>query len=52
MSSLLIDEIQKGENKYIEFKEELPQVALRYVKTLVAFANTSGGKLIVGVEDE
>lgn len=51
MINLLIDEIQKGENKYIEFKEELPQVALRYVKTLIAFANTSGGKLIIGVED-
>lgn len=49
---MLIDEINDGENKYIEFKQVLPSSAIRYVKTLVAFANTSGGKLIIGIADD
>ena len=47
----LWQEIQKGESKTLEFKQQLPQ-GEQLAKTLVAFANTSGGKLIVGVDDK
>ena len=47
---LLLD-ILLGESKTLEFKQELPagdQVA----KTVISFANTSGGKLVIGVNDQ
>lgn len=40
-----------GENKYVEFKEGIPSKHERFLKDVVAFANTSGGKIIVGIED-
>lgn len=45
------EEIQKGENKHLEFKERLPS-GDALVKTVIAFANTGGGKLLIGVNDE
>jgi len=42
--------INNGENKRIEFKEQLPKNE-SIVKTIVSFSNTSGGKLIIGVND-
>mgnify|MGYP004475459055 FL=1 len=30
----------------------LPDKSEKYMKTIIAFANTQGGKLIVGVDDE
>jgi len=44
-------EIQQGESKTLEFKQQPPK-GEQLAKTLVAFANTSGGKLIIGVDDE
>ena len=44
--------LERGELKNIEFKEALPAHPEKYTKTIVAFANTQGGKLIIGVEDE
>lgn len=44
-------EIQQGEGKTLEFKQQLPR-GEQLAKTLVAFANTSGGKLIIGVNDQ
>ena len=41
-----------GESKNIESKVSLPDKSEKYVKTIVAFANTQGGKLIVGVDDK
>ena len=41
-----------GESKNIESKVSLPDKSEKYVKTIVAFANTQGGKLIVGVEND
>ena len=38
--------------KNIESKVSLPDKSEKYVKTIVAFANTQGGKLIVGVDDK
>jgi len=40
--------INSGENKRVEFKEQLPKNE-SIVKTVIAFSNTSGGKLIVGI---
>ena len=47
----LLLEIQKGESKTLEFKQQLPK-GQQIAKTLIAFANSSGGKLIVGVSDD
>ena len=48
---MTLDEILKGESKNIEFKSELPKKSERYIKSIIAFANTSGGKLIIGIDD-
>jgi len=42
--------INNGENKRVEFKEQLPKNE-SIVKTIISFSNTSGGKLIIGVTD-
>lgn len=49
---MTIEEILKGEGKNVEFKRELPKQSERYIKSVVAFANTAGGKIIIGIEDE
>lgn len=46
-----IEEIILGETEDIEYKEDVPAKSEKYVKTVVAFANGTGGKLIFGVED-
>lgn len=45
-------EIVRGESKNIEFKVTLPAKSERYTKTIVAFANTQGGSLIIGIDDQ
>lgn len=47
----LRQEIQQGEGKTLELKQQLPK-GEQLAKTLIAFANTSGGKLILGVNDQ
>ena len=42
--------IAQGESKTLEFKRELPRFE-QIAKTVIAFANTSGGKLLIGVDD-
>lgn len=49
---MLLYEIKKGESKTLEFKERLPANAKNYLKTIVAFSNCLGGKLIIGVSDK
>ena len=41
-----------GEGKNIEFKQELPSKHEKFLKDIIAFANTSGGKTIIGIVDE
>ncbi len=49
---MTVAEIIRGESKNIEFKEMLPKNSEKYTKTVVAYANTQGGKLFFGVVDE
>ena len=44
--------ILNGETNLIEYKETLPSNSLSYLKTVVAFANGRGGKIIFGIEDK
>ena len=49
---LIIEDILKGESKNIEYKIALPEKSDKYLKSVVAFANTSGGKIIIGIDDK
>lgn len=49
---MLADEIKAGESANIEFKVEVPKRSEKYIKSVIAFANTAGGKIIIGVDDE
>lgn len=42
--------IQEGEHQHLDFKFRIDSAA-KIAKTLVAFANTGGGKLLIGVKD-
>ncbi len=48
---MLLELLNRPEGKTIEFKENTSS-HLNIIKTVIAFANTAGGKLIIGVEDE
>ncbi len=48
---MTLEDIKCGESKNIEFKVQLPDDSKKYMKTIVAYANTSGGKMIIGVDD-
>jgi len=49
---LTIEEILAGESKNVEFKENLPEKSIKYMKSVVAFANGTGGKIIFGIADK
>ena len=49
---MTIEELQKGESENIEFKETKPEDNIKYIKTVVAFANGKGGKIVFGIEDK
>ena len=49
---MTIEEILRGESKDLEFKEKLPEDSKKYMKTIVAFSNGEGGRLIIGVNDD
>ena len=49
---MAMDTMFSGESKSIEYKVTLPDKSEKYMKTIVAFAKTQGGKLIVGVDDK
>ena len=46
------DIMVSGESKNVEYKLTLPDKSEKYIKTIVAFANSQGGKLIIGVDDK
>ena len=49
---MTIEEILAGESKNVEFKVSRPEKSLKYMKTIIAFANGKGGRLIFGIDDE
>ena len=46
----ILKQIEQGESKIIEFKEQMPKND-SIAKTVIAFANTAGGRLVIGVND-
>lgn len=49
---MTMEEILGGESKNVEFKENLPEKSIKYMKSVVAFANGTGGKIIFGIADK
>ena len=49
---MTIDEMIRGESKNVEFKELLPKQSEKYVKTVIAYANSQGGTILFGVKDD
>lgn len=49
---MTIENIVRGESKNVEFKVMLPKNSEKYIKTIIAFANTQGGQLIIGIDDQ
>jgi len=47
----IIDLLQQGENASVEFKEALVRPE-SIAKEMVAFANTQGGNLLIGISDD
>lgn len=47
----LRDEIVNGESDSLEFKEKVPADVSKIVRSAIAFSNTQGGRIIVGVTD-
>lgn len=41
-----------GETKNIEFKREIPSKHEKFLKDIIAFSNSTGGQVVVGIEDE
>ncbi len=46
----LVEILRQTEGKKLEFKRDLSSPA-RFLRTIVAFANTAGGIILIGVED-
>ena len=49
---MLIDEIKNGESAILEFKLMPNKESERWLKTVVAFANCKGGKIVFGVAND
>jgi predicted HTH transcriptional regulator len=47
----VLEFLKREEGKTLEFKRDLSSPK-NLMKTLVAFANTAGGRVIIGVEDK
>jgi len=48
----VIDKSYFGAGKNVEFKREIPKNHEKFLKDVIAFSNSTGGHIIVGVEDE
>ena len=48
---MLLDEIKNGESDTLEFKRTLLEKDKKALKTIVAFANGNGGKVVFGIDD-
>ncbi|MBO4508770.1 MAG: putative DNA binding domain-containing protein [Spirochaetaceae bacterium] len=49
---MTLEEIKLGENSHLEFKREIPEKKESVLKSVSAFSNTSGGKIVFGVDDK
>lgn len=49
---MTIDELIKSEGDNIEFKLELPKKDIGFPKTVVAFSNGLGGRIVFGIRNE
>ncbi len=47
----MTDKLLLGESVNVEYKEAVPEKSIKYMKTVVAFANGKGGTLVFGIED-
>ena len=50
--SSMLEEISVGETNRLEFKGDLPKDHKKFIKTVVAFSNGSGGRILFGVRDD
>lgn len=46
------DTLFSGESKIVEYKAQVPSNSEKYMKTVVAFANGHGGRIVFGVDDK
>ena len=46
---MLLDDIKTGETDVLEFKRDIPDDHLKFLKTAVAFANCNGGRIVFGI---
>ena len=46
------EELFSGESKNVEYKVTVPEKSEKYMKTVVAFANGRGGKIVFGIDDK
>ena len=44
--------IVKGENQYVEFKYDLGKQQNEFLESVIAFANTNDGKILLGIDDD
>ncbi len=47
-----IEEIARGESQNVEFKVSVSDKSENYARTVIAFANTQGGNIVFGVDDD
>jgi predicted HTH transcriptional regulator len=50
--SIMVNKEYFGEGKNIEFKREIPASHEKFLKDIIAFSNSTGGQVILGIEDE
>ena len=48
---MTIAEILTGEKDNTEYKVDIPSKSENYMRTVVAYANDNGGRLVFGVEN-
>lgn len=49
---MTLEKILEGESKNLEFKVQRPKDSTKYMKSVVAFANGEGGRIIFGIDDK
>lgn len=47
-----IKALLSGESKNVEYKVSRPEKSIKYMKTVIAFSNGTGGYLVFGIEDK